>query len=298
MTHDATVDRTESAADNAQQPSFSPAQEQLHQWIADRRPEGYCPAQIFTAVLAVGWSRDAGVAAMRHVMGDTLEPREYDALLRGTPMPDLTNSPSIIRVEGHEVQVLFEMQNPRIVVFGGFLTDDECDQITEIAKSRLERSTVLTDSTSLLSDYRTSYGAFLRRGEFEVCNRIDARAQALVNWPTDFTEDLQVLRYAEGAEYKPHQDYFDTSAAGAWTSECSRGGNRCGTLVMYLNTPARGGGTLFTDVPLEVRARKGMAVYFSYPVADASSRTMHASLPVIEGEKWAAVKWFRQGPHR
>jgi hypothetical protein len=39
-------------------------------------------------------------------------------------------------------------------------------------------------------------------------------------------------------------------------------------------------------------------VYFSYPVADASSRTTHAALPVIEGEKWAAVKWFRQGPHR
>jgi prolyl 4-hydroxylase len=60
----------------------------------------------------------------------------------------------------------------------------------------------------------------------------------------------------------------------------------------------RGGGTFFPDVPLEVRARKGVAVYFGYRTPEPSSRTLHAGLPVIEGEKWAAVKWFRQGPHR
>ena len=27
-------------------------------------------------------------------------------------------------------------------------------------------------------------------------------------------------------------------------------------------------------------------------------RLSTADGPVIEGEKWAAVKWFRQGPHR
>lgn len=297
MTDDTLIDRT---GDNSQEAGSTPAMEQLYQWIEDRRPEGYCPAQVFTAILAAGWAREAGVTAMRRVMGDAITEREYDALLRGTPMPDLAGSPSTIKVEGHEVAVLFEMHNPRIVVFGNFVTDDECDQLIEIARTRLERSTVMTGDGSegnALSDVRTSYGTFLPRGEFEVCNRIDARTQALLNWPTDFTEDLQLLRYGPGAEYKAHQDHFDTPL-GAWTPELSRGGNRCGTLLTYLSTPVRGGATLFPDVPLEVRARRGVAVYFSYPVADASDRTTHASLPVVEGEKWAAVKWFRQGPHR
>ena len=124
-----------------------------------------------------------------------------------------------------------------------------------------------------------------------------ARVQALLNWPTEFTEDLQVLHYGQGAEYQPHHDYFDATE-GPWTPPMKRGGNRCGTLVIYLNTPARGGGTDFPDVPMEVKAHKGAAVYFGYPVADTSSRTAHGGSPVIEGEKWAAVKWFRQGPIR
>ncbi len=309
MSDEATTEREESAGDGRLQDAVEATQEQavaspreaLHQWIVERRPEGYCPAQIFNAILvAGGWTREVAVEAMQQAMGDMVQPHEFDALLRGTPMADLAGSPSRLIAEGHEVQVLFEMQNPRIVVFGGFMTDEECDQVVEIARPRLERSGVMGDpweDGGQMSDIRTSYGTFLQRGEFDVCNRIDARAQALLNWPTEFTEDLQVLHYGQGAEYQPHHDYFDATE-GPWTPPMKRGGNRCGTLLMYLNTPERGGGTVFPDVPLEVRARKGTAVYFSYPIADPSTRTLHGGLPVIEGEKWAAVKWFRQGPHR
>ena len=170
----------------------------------------------------------------------------------------------------------------------------------EIAASRMERSTVVANDAAdgnAVSEIRTSFGTFLRRGEFDVCNRVDARVQALVNWPVDFTEDLQVLRYDKGAEYKPHHDYFD-SAAGPWTANLRRGGQRVGSMIIYLNTPERGGGTVFPDVPMDVYARKGSAVLFTYPVADPSSRSLHGGTPVIEGQKWAAVKWFRQGPHR
>ena len=294
MAEDTLIDHTDNAVETRLEPVASP-KEAMYQWLAERRPESqYCPAQIFNSILIGGWSREAAVAALQDVMGDMVEPREFDALLRGTPMPDLTDSPTAITVEGREVQVLFQMKNPGIVIFDGFLADEECDQIIELARPRLERSGTVENG---ISDFRTSHGTFLRRGEFDVCNRIDARARALLNWPEDFTEDLQVLHYAKGGEYKPHHDYFDATQ-GPWATGFTRGGNRCGTLLMYLNTPERGGGTVFPDVPLEVRARKGMAVYFSYPVADPSSRTLHGGSPLIEGEKWAATKWFRQGPYR
>lgn len=298
MTDQTTVGETRQ--ESAVQGMNSSGQEELYQWIADRRPEGYCAAQIFNSIISSGWGREAAIASMQHVMGDMVAQREFDLLLRGTPEPDLRKSPSTILVDGHEVQVLFEMQNPRVVVFGSFLTDDECDQIVQIAKPQMERSTVMAEGGndgSVLSDIRTSFGTFLRRGEYDVCKRFDARAEAILNWPIDCTEDMQVLRYDKGAEYQAHHDYFDTTV-GQWTPSLARGGNRCGTLVTYLNTPTRGGGTLFPDVPMEVRARKGMAVYFGYPSPEPSSRTLHAGSPVIEGEKWAAIKWFRQGPHR
>jgi len=56
------------------------------------------------------------------------------------------------------------------------------------------------------------------------------------------------------------------------------------------------GSTVFPDIPMEVRAVAGNAVFFAYDTPDPSSRTLHGGAPVGEGEKWVAVKWFRQGP--
>jgi prolyl 4-hydroxylase len=63
---------------------------------------------------------------------------------------------------------------------------------------------------------------------------------------------------------------------------------------MYLNTPARGGGTVFPDVEFEVEPIKGNAVFFSYDRPHSSTRTLHGGAPVIEGEKWVATKWLRE----
>lgn len=64
---------------------------------------------------------------------------------------------------------------------------------------------------------------------------------------------------------------------------------------MYLNTPARGGGTTFPDVGLEVGAVRGNAVFFSYDRAHPVTKTLHGGAPVVEGEKWVATKWLREG---
>ena len=74
----------------------------------------------------------------------------------------------------------------------------------------------------------------------------------------------------------------------------ARGGQRVGTLVIYLNTPELGGGTVFPDVGLEVAPVKGNAVFFSYDRPHASTRTLHGGAPVLAGEKWVATKWLRE----
>ncbi len=280
----------------------SAALEPLYQWIADRRLEDCCPAQIFSAIVEADWGREAAAMALQHVLGDALEQREIDAMLRGCPWPDMSSSPSSITVEGHEVQVLLEMQRSRVMLFGSLLTDDECDELVEIARPRMNRSTYNVDGVEKkgehLGDARSSYSTDISRSEdIPLLNRIDMRVQGLLNWPIDFAGGWQVLRYDVGGQFKPHHDCFKLDV-GSWHPWLRQGGHRCGTLLIYLKTPGRGGGTSFPDVPMEVTGHKGSAVYFGYPRPDGFGRTLHAGAPVIEGEKWAMVKWFRQGPYR
>ena len=73
-------------------------------------------------------------------------------------------------------------------------------------------------------------------------------------------------------------------------------GQRLATVILYLNEPEQGGDTAFVDRDLRVTPTKGNAVFFSYLSADASSKTLHAGLPVLAGEKWIANKWLRARP--
>ncbi|RYF40819.1 MAG: 2-oxoglutarate-dependent dioxygenase, partial [Comamonadaceae bacterium] len=136
-------------------------------------------------------------------------------------------------------------------------------------------------------------GMFFQRGEHEVVRRLEARLAALLNWPEENGEGLQILHYRPGAEYKPHYDYFDPVEPGTPTI-LKRGGQRVATIVMYLGEPEKGGGTTFPDVHLEVAPKRGHAVFFSYERAHPSTKTLHGGAPVLAGEKWIATKWLRE----
>jgi prolyl 4-hydroxylase len=194
------------------------------------------------------------------------------------------------------VDVLLVMNAPRVVVFGGLLSDEECDALIAGARPRMARSLTVENQTGgeAVNADRTSNGMFYRRGETELIAQIEARIARLVHWPVENGEGLQVLNYQIGAEYKPHYDYFDPAQPGTATI-LKRGGQRVGTLVMYLNNPERGGGTTFPDVGLEVCPKKGNAVFFSYDRPHPATQTLHGGAPVLAGEKWVATKWMREG---
>ena len=202
---------------------------------------------------------------------------------------------SRVWVHDREVTVVVSLKRPRVVVFADFLSRDECEAMIELSKPKLARSETVETTTggSEVHVARTSRGMFFTRGEHELCTRIEARIAALLDWPVDRGEGLQVLHYSPGAEYKPHYDYFDPEQSGT-AAVLRRGGQRVGTLVMYLNTPEMGGATVFPDAGLEVSALAGHAVFFSYGQPSPSTLTLHGGAPVIEGEKWVATKWLRE----
>lgn len=272
---------------------------ELRQWIVEQARAGHAPEAILKSMLQAGWLEDVAIATLEATLETHLAEVQRAAALppaSAVPEPDVAGSPAVVRALDRDVQVLLQMSDPRVVVFGGLLSHEECDALVALAQPRLARSETVQHETggSEVNEARTSQGMFFGRGEAELIERIEARIGALVNWPVERGEGLQVLHYRPGAEYRPHYDYFDPAQAGTPTI-LKRGGQRVGTLVMYLNTPTAGGGTTFPDVNLEVAPIKGNAVFFSYDRPHPATRTLHGGAPVVNGEKWVATKWLREG---
>ena len=266
---------------------------ELRQWIVDQAAAGHSVPSVLDAMKASGWDELVAIQAVEEILASEVARRH----LSGKPVPEIVGEPDASRLWVHDkwVKVVLRLQRPRVVALGEFLSPDECEALRADANSRLARSeTVETRSGgSEVNVARTSQGMFFQRGETDLCQRIEARIAALVNWPVENGEGIQVLRYSPGAEYKPHYDYFDPSQPGT-AAILKRGGQRVGTVVMYLNTPEQGGATIFPDVGLDVHAIEGNAVFFAYGLPDPSSLTLHGGAPVVQGEKWVATKWMRE----
>jgi prolyl 4-hydroxylase len=290
---------------------------ELRQWLVEQTNAGHSPESLLDAMVAAGWQRSLAVTALdamlaehaRHqaaaraqAQAQAIEQAAAAAAQRPTgaggarvPGPELAMSPRQIDAGDRTVNVIASLATPRVVVFGNLLSDEECEALVAAAGPRMARSLTVQTRTGgeELNPDRTSQGMFFNRGESPLITRIEARIARLLNWPVDHGEGMQVLHYQPGAEYKPHYDYFDPAEPGTPTI-LRRGGQRVGTLVMYLNEPARGGGTTFPDVGLEVAPVRGNGVFFSYDRPHPATGTLHGGAPVIEGDKWVATKWLRE----
>ena len=201
--------------------------------------------------------------------------------------------------DGRRHQVLAAVRSPNIFVLGGFLDEDACRELIELARPRMKRSSVVHHADGVrIDDTRTSSGCYFRRGEVPLVADIEQRIAELTGFPMDNGEGLQVLHYLPGQHYVPHWDYFPpASPSSADIVRPEKGGQRVATFIAYLNTVPLGGETEFPRAGVKVAAVQGNACFFSYLSADGAldPLTLHSGNAVIEGEKWIAVKWLREG---
>ncbi len=280
---------------------------ELRQWIVAQAQQGFAADAVLKSMMDSGWKEEVAIEALETTLRDHLATVQAGAQKSAAqqpvtlpdavpvPRPAIDDSPLYIDAGDRRVSVLSSVSNPHIVVFGNVLSDDECDALIAAAKPRMNRSLTVATKTGgeELNADRTSNGMFFRRDENDVVKTLEARLAALVNWPIENGEGLQILHYRPGTEYKPHYDYFDPNEPGTPTI-LKRGGQRVATIIMYLSEPEKGGGTTFPDVQLEVAPKRGNAVFFSYDRAHPASKTLHGGAPVIAGEKWIATKWLRE----
>ena len=232
---------------------------------------------------------DAGDAAGAGAQGVFVTPQQ---------MPFIDIERNRIAAPDREVEVLFVLKQPQVILLGNVLSMEECDAIVAHCGTRYTRSTVTgeTDGASVVHEGRTSEMAFIQRGEAEVAERIERRLAALAHWPAECGEPFQLQKYGSTQEYRPHFDWLDPDSEGH-RSHLQRGGQRLATFILYLSDVERGGGTIFPAIGLEVFPKKGNALWFLNTDADhqPDRQTLHGGAPVVSGTKIIANKWLRQG---
>src|SRR5262245_47621992 len=125
---------------------------ELRQWIVDQASAGHGPESVLQSMVASGWHEEVAVQAMEETLAaflgergisvsEVLPPQDLHLLEpRRLPEPSLESEPATVFVGDREVQVLLSMQQPRVVVFGGLLAVEECDELVDLAGRRLARS--------------------------------------------------------------------------------------------------------------------------------------------------------------
>jgi prolyl 4-hydroxylase len=298
------------SSNDATSSTSQPISADLRRWVIEQLGAGHSVETLRQSMRKSGWHEDAIDVALFAVptgspaaasatssagmRASQASPRQK-ASTSPQPGPDLQGNPACLDAGDRQVEVLMTLQDPRVVMFGNLLSDEECQALIDAADARLSRSLTVETKTGgeAINQDRTSDGMFFERGESDLVRRIELRIARLLNWPVEYGEGLQVLRYRPGAQYRPHYDYFDPVEPGTPTI-LRRGGQRLGTLLMYLKAPEQGGGTIFPDVGLEVAPKRGTGVFFGYDRPDASTRSLHGGSPVLAGEKWVATKWLRE----
>ncbi|MCE2680085.1 MAG: 2OG-Fe(II) oxygenase [Burkholderiales bacterium] len=290
---------------------------ELIAWLNEQRNVGCSDESLVQALIKAGYDQSfalqfvQGSVAEQNVDATAAENNGGGSLLSSIPkgseefFADTTqdqrsltefNTRNVRTLSDRAVKILMQLSNPRVAVFEGLVSPEECDELIAAAKPRLDPSKTVdsVSGDSVMHSARVSSGMFFRREEFELIQSIEARISQLLKVPINHGEGLQILHYKPGGKYDPHHDYFTPSESGSQV-HLSRGGQRIGTLIIYLNTPVAGGGTVFPETGLTVSAVKGNALFFSYPLAAPESLSLHGGNPVLEGEKWIATKWIRSG---
>ena len=177
------------------------------------------------------------------------------------------------------------------------LTPDECKYIMEKADSLFAPSTVVGNLGAESKDpSRTSETAWIPKSD-PIARKVFAKASEMTGKPIGCCEDLQVVRYKPGTFYKAHHDSCCDDSDACKVFE-NRGGQRVGTLLVYLNDEFTDGETHFPDHgDVKMKADPGSAIFFR-PLASEGAqchpKALHAGLPISSGTKYVCNAWVRE----
>ena len=189
---------------------------------------------------------------------------------------------------------------PRISVIDRLFSADECRLLIACAQPHLHDSqtadpvTGVPHTLQVRTSSEASFDPLLENTALRVA-QLRMAAAAGIDLPN--AEQLTVLRYLPGQQYRPHRDYLPP---GTLQMDRPHAGNRIRTVCVYLNAVDAGGATEFPVPELRVEPLPGRAVIFDNLMPDGSldADSLHAGTPVERGVKWLSTLWIRQGRYR
>lgn len=175
---------------------------------------------------------------------------------------------------------------PDVRIARNAFTALECRFLMLLAEPSYERAgVVISPGQNIPAFMRTADGSTIHwLIEDPAVHAMNRRIAVHAGVPVTNGEPMQILRYREGQEYRPHFDWLEV------------GNRRVMTALIYLNDDYEGGETEFTEVGLKVKGRAGDLLLFHSrgPDGGLDPLSKHAGLPVSRGTKYLGSRWIRE----
>lgn len=193
-------------------------------------------------------------------------------------------------------------ESPVIATCENFATAEECTHLINKVAAALQPAAAYRRGNSANEDAELQ--SFSGRGHpisplhtDAVTRILERRVARMTGWSMHRLEPCSIVCYQAGEEYRPHVDYFSEEQIEANARlRHDYGGQRAATFLLYLKAPASGGETRYPHVGVDIAGRVGMAVLHYNVTRDGrpDHASLHAGLPVVDGEKWLWRSTLRQ----
>jgi prolyl 4-hydroxylase len=170
------------------------------------------------------------------------------------------------------------------------ITENDCDEIIKMAESQFRQATTLgVNNGHRIADYTWIYR------NTPIANKFLKIANIETGLPIENMEDLHIVRYNVGGQYKDHHDFFHPGES-YYDREVLRGGQRVKSVIFYLNDDFEGGETDFPKMGITVKPVKCKTIIWDNINEDGTLDydSIHAGLPVTNGVKYIATIWIRE----
>jgi prolyl 4-hydroxylase len=196
-----------------------------------------------------------------------------------------------------ELKILSMNDTIGLVHFNGLLSLDECAELIAIGRVSDAKPSVVVDGASdaaYETSGRCSTVVAPSADMYPLILEIRRRIELFSGISQENQEPLQILHYTRGGKYDIHYDAFSDGSP-----QLKNGGKKLLTVLLYLNDVEYGGWTQFPHIMANIVPNAGSGILFRN--TDAQNRqlreSLHAGLPVTNGEKWIASIWIRENPY-
>jgi hypothetical protein len=172
-------------------------------------------------------------------------------------------------------------------ILENFLTHEMCDYMINISHNKFQHSTIGTDNNkSLNKKIRDSYTCVLDTFLDNKSKYISQKCADITNKTIYHIENLHVVKYEDGGFYSPHYDL------------CRMKNDRQYTIIIALNDDYEGGETIFPNLKIKYKLKKGDALFFHNYDVDMKPNELsyHGGGIVKNGEKYICNMWIYEHP--